>query len=130
MVGHRLAEEHSVLEYLPNNDGCVIAVKATGVLTEADYEAVYSRLEEVIAKRAPARGLADWEDLEGWRGNAAWYSFWLRVTNRHAFERVAIVAGETWRDEVAKLGKILDRGKVRLFPPSQREAAWAWLRED
>ena len=116
-----------MLELLPETQGNVIAVKVYGTITAADYEEFMPGLEGRIADAAPALGLVDWEEFEGWAADAEWYSFWYRVTNRRAFTRVAVIAGGKWGDEVESLSRLLDRASVRRFEPAERTVAWAWL---
>lgn len=117
-----------MLELLPETAGNVIAVKVYGTITATDYEEFMPSLEGRIADAAPAIGLVDWEELDGWAADAKWYSFWYRVTNRRAFTRVAVIARENWHGEVETLSKLLDQAKVRRFEPRDRAAAWDWLR--
>ena len=55
-----------MFEILPQSKGANIAIKASGIISESDYEAFlpefYRRCEEVLQFRL----LVDWEHLEGW----------------------------------------------------------------
>jgi SpoIIAA-like len=116
-----------MFQLLPETRDNLIAVKMFGVVSAADYEQFMPNIEDLIARAAPALAFVDWEDFDGWAADAEWYSFWYRVTNRRAFERVAIVARETWQDEVAHVARLLDRAEVRRFEPAEHVAAWAWI---
>jgi SpoIIAA-like len=119
--------DHDMFELLPETKNNIIAIKASGTLTAADYEQFMPDVIDLIADAAPVLAFLDWEELSGWAADAEWYAFWIRATNRCAFERVAIVAGETWQDEVARIATVLRRAEVRRFDAADRTAAWAWL---
>ena len=118
-----------MFELLQETKDNLIAVKMSGTVTAADYEQFMPSMENVIARAAPALAFVDWEDFDGCAADdAGWYSLWYRVTNRYAFCRIAIVAGDALRDEVARLAKIMVNAEVRRFEPTERDAAWAWVK--
>jgi stage II sporulation SpoAA-like protein len=43
--------------------------------------------------------------------------------------RVAVIADEKWADEVLRITDIFKAATVRRFAPSERTAAFAWIRE-
>jgi hypothetical protein len=122
------AKEHrKMFELLPESHDRTLAIKVSGLLTDADYQIFAPALERWFAAVRPTRILLDWLDLEGWDTQATENSFYFRVTHRVGLERVAIVGDKRWEEEAAKLAEILSNSEVRLFHPADRDAAWQWL---
>ncbi len=117
-----------MFELLPESDDTVVGVKMTGTLTDADYQAFMPGLEQLIAGTRPPRWYIDWEDLEGWDQRGTANAFYFRIKHRYQFKRVAMVVDDALRDEAAEMLALFTNADVRLFPPSEKHAAWAWLR--
>lgn len=92
-----------MFEILPQSKGANIAVKASGIISESDYEAFLpefdSRCEEVLRFRL----LLDWEHLEGWDEGAVAVSFVQRIMHRLRCERLATLSDDPRRSGDIKI---------------------------
>lgn len=115
-------------QILPETKDHLIALKATGKMTDIDFELLQADLDRLLESAAPARVLLDWTDLEGWdaRGDQRSFLFWLGEWSK--IERVAIVSSEKFLSEVIKIGEALSRSTVRHFAPSDADEARRWLK--
>jgi hypothetical protein len=127
-----------MLEVKPVDNGQVMILKLSGVVTEADGDKGIVDIQEMLGSQSSVRVLGagarrrillDWEDLERWEKGAKTFGTLIGLNIRDMIDRVAIVAAEKWRDEEARIADVCKHGKVRFFTPEQREAALAWLRE-
>ena len=117
-----------MLELLPESAGNVVAIKATGRLTDADYKEFLPRLEEIMARAGRVRLLADLQDLEGWDLRAAWDDFAFGVKHWNDFDRIALVGDKKWEEIAARMADRLMKAEVRIFGPSEKGAAWDWIK--
>ena len=108
----------------------VLAVQATGKLTDRDYkELLIPRLESIIRAHGKARLLLDMGDqYHGWTARAMWDDFRFGMAHRKDFEKMGVVGAPAWVKWVLKLGALIIRGEVRSFPASQRGRAVEWIR--
>lgn len=117
-----------MFEILPQSEGANIAVKASGIISESDYEAMLPEFERRCKKQLRFRLLLDWEHLEGWDEGATGVSFGARFMHRLRCERLAILSDDPRRlSDIEELRSLLKSGELRVFLPAERDAAWSWL---
>lgn len=104
----------------------ILIVKATGLLRAVDYDERLPGVRKLIAEARPRGILCDWTELEGWHEEADYDRIAVPLELRSKFERVAILADEGWDAQIIRLQEVTNL-PVRLFPPSDRQAALAWL---
>ena len=117
-----------MFEVLPQSEGKIVGIRATGTLTDADYADLMPKLEERIVEHRRIRLLVDLEGFEGWDLLAAWDDFTFGMTHWHQFEKMAIVGDRTWEETAAKAMDLLMRSEVRFFEIQNRDAAWDWIK--
>jgi hypothetical protein len=63
-----------MLEIMPESNGPVLALKATGILTDADYKDIWiPNMDEIIKQFGKVKILLYMtEDCGGWQRHAAW----------------------------------------------------------
>ncbi|MDJ0947377.1 MAG: STAS/SEC14 domain-containing protein [Alphaproteobacteria bacterium] len=115
-----------MFEILPETTDRVIVVKASGVLTDADYQSFMPEFEAFLGNRGTVRAYVDWEELEGWDEEGQSGAFLFRSRHRTDFERIAVVGPEKLAESARQLAEQLDC-RLRHFLPQDRDAAWAWL---
>ena len=116
-------------ELVPEGDSNIATFKATGILSDSDYDTLAEEMDIFLGKHNVARVLVDWEQLEGWEQGARTASSWFGRVHSNLIERMAIVADNKWKDETLRIADIVKLTDVRIFVPSERDAAWAWLNE-
>jgi len=115
-----------MIEFLPECQGNVVAVRASGQLTHEDYEQFRPRVEEAQRRHGSVRVLMELDDFHGWTVGAAWDDLKLGLAHLGQFERCAIVGDRAWERWMVALGKpFFD---VEFFDRSQAAQAREWLR--
>tara|TARA_B100000315_G_C14438487_1_gene523576 strand:+ start:534 stop:890 length:357 start_codon:yes stop_codon:yes gene_type:complete len=117
-----------MFQMLAGSGGKVVGVKASGRLTDADYQEFLPQLEKIIDQYGPLHMLVDLADFEGFSPKAAWDDFAFGMTHWHDFARIALVGDRAWEEMAARLANLLMRGEVRFFPLAEMDAAWEWVK--
>ncbi len=119
-----------MIEELPVQEPGICTFKASGKLTDADYQQFVPRLEALIHEYGKISVLLELEDFHGWEPKAAWDDFTLGLAHPQDFERIAIVGDKAWEHWIALLAKAFTHARVRYFALSDRNAALDWLRQN
>lgn len=118
-----------MIEVLPGSEGNLLAVKASGTVTDEDYQKVFiPHLESVIkAHPGKVRNLFIFaDDFRKYEMAAAWDDAVFGVKHRSDFEKAAVVGGPGWIEWGTKLLSHIVSGEVKHF---ENEAdAWAWIK--
>jgi hypothetical protein len=119
-----------MIEVLPESQGKVMGIKASGKVTAKDYEEVLiPRLEAVLKEHGSVcfLYLID-EDFQGFELGAMWDDAKAGFKHRKEFDKVALVAAAKWMEAGMKLFSPLMKGELKSFPREQLAAAWEWLK--
>lgn len=118
-----------MIDILPESQGKILGIRATGTLTDHDYKTVLiPRLEAIIREHTKARVLFQMnEDFQGWEMEAMWDDAKFGVAHRHDFEKFAIVGGPRWVEWGAKLGALFMKTELHTFFGDQLKEAWEWI---
>ena len=117
-----------MIEVLPESEGNVLILKASGTLTDRDYkEVLIPRLESIIREHGKARLLLEMgEEFHRRQAEALWDHFGL--AHRNDFDKLGVVGGPGWLKWGLKLAKLIMRGEIRSFSPTGREEARHWIK--
>ncbi len=118
-----------MIEVLPQSHDAAVGVRATGLLTDADYkQTLIPLLEKTIAERGRVRLLVEFADtFAGWEMTAAWDDAAFGFAHRADFDKIAMVGGPHWVAWSARLFAPFIAGEMRAFPAGQTQQAWAWI---
>jgi hypothetical protein len=116
-----------MIEVVPDPGDQLIAIRMSGLITEADIDACNDRLDAVFGAEQLYRVLLDWEGLEGWEKGAKSVGTWFGMRHWATVRRLAILADERWEDERLRIADIYRAAEVSRFPPARRAEAVAWL---
>jgi len=118
-----------MFESLPVSDKGIFAFKASGKLSDADYQTFLPMLEGLIRKSGGLSLYIELEDFQGWEPRAAWDD--LRFGRQHDrdFRRIAIVGDKAWEHSAIALANFFTHTDMRFFSNTESAAAWDWLRE-
>ena len=119
-----------MIEELPVQEPGIGVFKASGKLTDADYQQFIPRLDELIKEYGKISVFLELEAFHGWEPKAAWNDFKLGLAHPNDFERIAIVGDKAWEHWIALLAKPFTHARVRYFAHSDHNAAWDWLRQN
>jgi len=120
-----------MIEIMPESTERMLAVRATGTLTDEDYTATWiPALESIIGKFEVANALLYMdENFKGWEAKALWDDAKFGIRHRNDFRRIAIVGGSTWIKWGVRLGEMLMDCEVRVFEPEALSEAIRWCSE-
>jgi len=118
-----------MIEILPESKGTIVGARASGTLTDQDYqEVLIPQLEKVIEEKGKVRLLLDLgRDFQGWTLEAVWQDAKFGWGSRNHFEKVALVGGSLWMELGAKAGSLFMDGEVRTFDQDHLQEAWDWI---
>ncbi|RLA01001.1 MAG: hypothetical protein DRQ45_06595 [Gammaproteobacteria bacterium] len=120
-----------MFEILPVNDEGegILAFKASGKLTDADYQQFLPTLESLIRKSGILSLYIELEDFQGWEAKAAWDDFRFGMQHDRDFKRIAIVGDRDWEPAAITLANLFTHTDMRFFRRDEAKAAWDWLEE-
>lgn len=119
-----------MFQIMPESDGKIIGLRATGKLTHHDYqEVLIPSLEALINQHGKVRLLCfiD-EEFTGLEAEAMWDDAKFFLPHKDDFEKMVIVGGPKWIALIMKLFTPLMKGEVKTFPSDQLPMAWEWIR--
>ncbi|MCP5364828.1 MAG: STAS/SEC14 domain-containing protein [Hyphomicrobiales bacterium] len=116
-----------MIEILPETAGNVIAIKLSGMISEADFDASASEIAPLVEDERTNLALVDWSELEGWEPGAKSVGTWFGMHHWATIRRIAILADRKWDDERQRIADIFKAADVRRFSPQERDTALQWL---
>ncbi|HDK37474.1 MAG TPA: STAS/SEC14 domain-containing protein [Thiolapillus brandeum] len=116
-----------MFQFLPVEEPHIYVVKASGKLTDADYQAFMPKLEAIIQEGGPISLLVELEDFHGWEPRAAWDDFKFGKAHDQDFQRIAIVGQKSGHKWMSFIGNAVTDDKIRFFTHDQLQEAWDWL---
>jgi universal stress protein A len=119
-----------MLQIIPSPHKNVVVVKATGLLTDDDYNVFVPKLEELIREQGPISVMVEFENFKGWEPKALWADFKLGLEHPDDFRKMAIVGEKAWHHLFAVMVKPFTSGEVRYFGHDQIQEAWDWILEN
>jgi hypothetical protein len=115
---------------LLREDGILI-IRPTGSLEAGDFQKIAREVDPYIAANGKLNGLMiEAESFPGWKDFAALVAHLKFVRDHHRkIEKVAAVSDNSFLSIAPKIASHFVQADVRHFPESQRDGAFAWLRE-
>ena len=119
-----------MIEIMPQSDGNIVGVKASGKLTDTEYKQVLiPKLEALFDQYGELAVLFYMDEtFVGWDLEAAWDDASYGLKHRADFSKLAIVGGPAWVEWCVKLSGFLMKGEIRIFAADQLDRAWAWIK--
>ncbi len=118
------------IELLETDDSGYLTVRASGVLTRADYQSSLSGISSALEGHGGGPVLLDWSALQGWGDDSEdAYSFHAWLENARLLGRVAILSSSSLGEHVAWFLEFARARNIEAeaFRPEMRDAAIAWL---
>jgi SpoIIAA-like len=118
-----------MIEFLPQNDGNLVAIRFIGKLEHEDFEQLTPILDAQIEKDGGTiRLLLDLGEFDGWEDLHAMWDHFVLVKNHHkAVERIAIIGDEEWERRLAEYVVRFAVAEVGYYTTDRTEAAINWL---
>jgi len=120
-----------MIEVMTDLPDRVLGVKARGQVTADDYKTVLvPAIERKLTQHRKVRLLyVIGDEFEGYTGGAAWEDAKVGMKHLTSFERVAVVTGVDWIENMIKAFGFALPGEVRVFDDDDREDARQWISE-
>ena len=107
----------------------VYVVHLSGIFTNQDRKKMESAGRAVIDRSQKIRVLIIAEEFSGWGREGDWGDLNFMLEYDPYIEKIAVVAGEQWRDKMLMfLGAGYRKAAVEFFPLGQEDKARAWLK--
>ncbi len=118
-----------MFEKIPVNADHIIAIRAEGVLTDADYQDFLPELEQLIEREGPISAYVDMQDFKRWEAKAAWDDLKFGIAHDIDFDRIAVVGNSKWQQWMVKVSNIFFTADMRYFSAEEKQKAMDWLQE-
>jgi len=122
-----------MFKILPESEGALLAIQASGELTVEDYEkTLIPKLDALFKEHTKIRVLIEFaDDFTFWASPAAaWDDMKLGLQHGNEFDRIALAGAPDWVVWGMKLYGLFVRGEMRAFPAGSTEQALDWLRKN
>jgi len=120
-----------MLQLMEECSGNILAIRATGKLTQKDYEEVfYPRFKTSVRKYNKVRTLFYLDpQFEGWEVEGVFNRFKFIWDCIEAFDKVALVGGEEWIQKGMTFGAQLMQAELKIFNPDELGRSLEWIKE-
>lgn len=120
-----------MLQFIPVYDEDILAIRASGKLTHADYQTFLPLLEKQLATITKPSLLLELDNFTGWDLKAAKDDLDFGTDHPAAVKRIAVVGDKLWEHWMTLMTRpFLADEKIRYFDHEDLQQAWDWLRED
>ena len=118
-----------MFQEIPVTEDHIYAFKATGKLTDEDYQKFLPRLTTLNHKYGPLSLFIELEEFKGWEPKAAWDDMHYGLKHDGDFNRIAILGDKAWQHWMIAITNIFTHTQLRFFKRDELSKAWDWLRE-
>lgn len=117
-----------MIEIMSESTERMLAVKATGTLTDSDYTDIWiPALQKIIDEYESANALLYLdENFKGWDMKAMWEDAKFGFKHRNDFAKIAVVGGPAWTKWGIKIGEMLIDSEVQTYEPEKLQEALEW----
>lgn len=112
---------------IEKTDNGVIHVRASGKLTQPDYDTFDVQFDKVAQANKPVRVLVELDGFEGWDAVGLWQERKFDVTHNDDMGRVAVVGDKAWEEWGTKISQPFFSADMKYFDRTQKAAARDWL---
>jgi len=114
------------IEHMRGKD--VVVVRASGTLTDADYDHAVPEIENAVQlAQGPLHVMIRLEDFHGWEIGALWQELRFDAEHEGDFGRIAVLGETTLEEWATRLSAAFTKSEMRFFPLEREEEASAWL---
>lgn len=116
-----------MIEVMHTPEQDLVTIRASGKLSETDYNAAIPEIEEAIRKADGAlNSVIDVVGLKGIELAALWKDLKFDVQHYTDFRRIAVVGNSRGQELLAKASILLTKAEVRFFDIDAAEQARSW----
>lgn len=118
-----------MFQVMSESAGKIMGIRATGKLTDQDYQVLIPKLEALIKQHGKIRLLCFIDDeFTGMEPGAMWDDAKFFLPHRADFEKMAAVGGPKWVELAMKLFAPLLQGDYQTFAGDRLAEAWEWIK--
>jgi hypothetical protein len=119
-----------MMRVLPESEGNILGVQASGKMTEADYNETWiPKLKEIVQTHGSVRALLYMDEtFDGWGLAALWEDAKFGLKQADDFEKIAVVGGPDWVRNAVKLFGGFMKGDIKSFAGNELGEAWSWIK--
>lgn len=116
-----------MLHILEFTEGNVVATRATGKVTEEDYQKIIPIIHNITDKGQKIRWYYELQNEESWEPEAILED--LKVDIKHAsdYEKIAVVGEKKWQELITKAFKPFTGAEVLYFDLEDKQEARKWI---
>ena len=118
---------HEIID-LP--DANLAGVTLSDTLTEEDYEAFTSLLEDHFESNITTRVLIVMDDVDDWSPDERWEDLAFDVRHLSDVDKVAIVGDDLWERWLDKTEVLFPMSTIQTYEAADEEEALSWIRGD
>lgn len=100
---------------------------AEGKLNDEDYDRMISCLKGMMEQHEKVNWYFRMKDFEGWSTHAFWRDISFTLSNRLAFNKVAIVGENKWQEAMVEVMELFSAVRINYFDEEEAEKAWKWV---
>ena len=115
------------ITYMKEPSG-VYVIRVSGIFTNKERKEMENAGRAMIDRKEKIKVLIIAEGFSGWGKEGDWGDLSFMLEHDPYIEKIAVVAGENWRDMMLMfLAKGYRKAAVEFFPLGQEAKARAWL---
>ena len=117
-------------DFLDLPDPNIVGIELSDTLTEEDYEAFTSVLEDHFGSHITTRVLIVMEDVDDWSPEGRWEDLTFDVRHLRDLDKVAIVGDDLWETWLDKAEVLFPMSTIQTYDAADQEEALDWIRGD
>ena len=119
-----------MIEILPDSDGNVLGIRATGTVTENDYHTVFNpHVESIINEHGKIKILCMLDEgLPEFEAGQPWEQDNFQLNSKRVLPRVAVVSDSIKIWLGAKVITMAPGTDLKTFSTRRLSQAWEWIR--
>ncbi len=117
-------------DFLDLPDPNLVGIKLSDTLTEDDYEAFVSVLEDQFEASITTRVLIVMEDVDDWTPEEQWEELAFDIRHLNDVDKVAIVGDDLWETWLEKVEILFPMSTIQTYDAADQEEALDWIRGD
>lgn len=120
-----------MIKLLPNLPDYIVGISASGQVDAGDYETVFiPAIEAALKKHDRIRVLYELgPQFTGFTAGAMWDDMKVGMAHMRAWERIAVVADQSWVAGAIRMFAFAMPCPVKVFSSQERAKAEAWIAE-
>jgi hypothetical protein len=119
-----------MIRYSTQPGSPVVEITAEGAITNQELEETIKGLQAEFDQNGKTRVIEIIQHFTGIEPAAIWTDIRLGVPLARKIARVAVVADQRWVRQLAELGHLFTRAKLKVFAPAELGQARAWIEAD